>query len=128
MSTQITVTVPDNLYRHIQRLAQTSGRSMAEVMNSMMSVSLFPLSSPVTAMPLEKLSDEDVLELADSRMSAAQNERMSELLDKQQSGELEGPEKDELAVLVYVYEQGTLLKAKAIHEAVRRGLREPIRA
>ncbi len=128
MSMQVTVTVPDKLYYHIQRLAKASGRSVADVMNSMMSVSLLPLSSPAGEMPLEKLPDAEVLELADSRMNAAQNARMSELLDKQQAGEILGPEKDELSVLVYIYEQGSLLKAQAIYEAIRRGLREPINA
>ncbi len=128
MSMQVTVTVPDKLYYHIQRLAKASGRSVADVMNSMMSVSLLPLSSPSGEMPLEKLPDAEVLELADSRMNAAQNARMSELLDKQQAGEILGPEKDELSVLVYIYEQGSLLKAQAIYEAIRRGLREPINA
>lgn len=128
MSMQVTVSVPDSLYHHIVRLAQASGRSVADVMNSMMSVSLLPLSNPAGAKPLEKLTNEEVLELANSAMNPVQNARMSELLDKQQAGEIDDLEKDELSVLVYIYEQGTLMKAKAIQEAVRRGLREPIRA
>jgi hypothetical protein len=125
---RVTVTVPDRLYYHIQRLAKATGRSVADVMNSMMSVSLLPLSTPASDTPLEKLSDAEVMELADSRMNPAQNARMSELLDKQQAGEILDTEKDELSVLVYIYEQGSLLKAQAIYEAIRRGLREPIHA
>lgn len=128
MSMQVTVTVPDRLYYHIQRLAKATGRSVTDVMNSMLSVSLLPLSTPAGEIPLEKLPDTEVLELADSRMNAAQNARMSELLDKQQAGEILDVEKDELSVLVYIYEQGSLLKAQAIYEAIRRGLRQPINA
>jgi negative regulator of replication initiation len=128
MSMPITVNVPDNLYRHIKRLAQASGRNVADVMNSMMSVSLLPLTIPTSEVPLEKLSDAEVLELADSRMNPTQNARMSELLDKQQAGDISSAEKDELAVLVYIYEQGSLLKVKALSEAIRRGMREPVNA
>ena len=39
-----------------------------------------------------------------------------------------GSERDELSVLVYIYEQGSILKAKALHEAIRRGLHQPVNA
>jgi hypothetical protein len=58
-------------------------------------------------------------------MSARQSERMSELLDRQQTGLLAADEKPELWALLRVYELGQLRKAEALAEATRRGLRLP---
>jgi hypothetical protein len=37
-------------------------------------------------------------------------------------------EHSELTIHLQVYEEGLLRKAQALHEAVRRGLREPLKA
>ena len=124
MSMRVTVNVPVGLYFHLQRLAKASGRSVADVMNSMLSISLLPLDAPTDSASLEKLSDEDVRELAQSQMNAVQNARMSELLEKQQAGQLVDFEKDELEVLLYIYQEGSIRKAQALVEARRRGLVE----
>jgi hypothetical protein len=58
-------------------------------------------------------------------MSPRQSERLSELLDRQHSGQLTVDEKPELWALMRVYEAGQLRKAEALAEAVRRGLRAP---
>jgi predicted transcriptional regulator len=121
---QVTVNVPDSLYRHILRLAQASGRSAADVIESMMSVSLLPLSGKAAQMPLEKLTDEAVRELAQSQMNPVQSERLSELLEKQQAGQLSETEEAEKELLLYIYQEGSLLKAQALVEARRRGLVE----
>ena len=128
MSVQIVVDVPDRLYHHLVRLAKSSGRNVADLVASMMSVSFMPLSIPDSDTPLEHISDEEVMTLAESQMNPTQNERMTELLDKKQAGEISGSERDELSVLVYIYEQGSILKAKALHEAIRRGLHQPVNA
>jgi hypothetical protein len=122
---QITVNVPDSLYPHLKHLAEMSGRSIGETINSMMSVALSPLEG---SEPVRKLSDAEVLELAASRMNDIQNARLSELLEKQQMGELDASEQGELVVLMYVYQQGNLRKAQALAEGVRRGILEPAEA
>ena len=70
-------------------------------------------------------SDEQVLSSCNARMSARQSERMSELLARQQAGELTTDERPELWTLLRVYEAGQLRKAEALAEAVRRGPRSP---
>ena len=73
---------------------------------------------------LQSLSDYEVLALAYSRMDAALNQRMSVLLERNQAGEIAIEERTELDQLVAIYEHGSLLKAQAAAEAVRRKLIE----
>jgi len=68
-------------------------------------------------------SDQEVLAAADGGMPAAADERLSELLNRQQAGLLKDTEHAELTALMQLYQQGLLRKAQALREAVRRGLR-----
>jgi hypothetical protein len=74
--------------------------------------------------PLGTWSDAEVLAAADSMMSPEDGERLSELLDRQQAGELTEAERPELTSLMQMYQVGQLRKARALAEAVRHGLRE----
>ncbi len=75
---------------------------------------------------MDKISDAEILAIADSGMESTQDRRFSELLDKQQARKLTDDERSELFVLMQVYQQGLLRKAQALNEAVQRGLREPL--
>jgi hypothetical protein len=48
------------------------------------------------------------------------------LLDKQQAEQLTEAERPEVLALMHLSGEGPLLKAQALREAVRRGLREPL--
>ena len=63
---------------------------------------------------------------ADTQMPAAEDRRLSELLDRQQAASLSGEERAELRALMQTYQEGLVRKARALREAVRRGLREPL--
>ncbi len=78
--------------------------------------------SETTERPLAGCSDDEVLALANMKMSAAENERMSELLDRQREETITPLERNELDTLFRVYQAGNLRKAQGISEAVRRGL------
>jgi hypothetical protein len=67
-----------------------------------------------------------VLALADTQMEPAQDQQFSRLLNQQQAGTLTEAERSELLVLMQIYQETLLRKAQALHEAVRRGLREPL--
>ena len=73
---------------------------------------------------LQSLSDYEVLALAYCRMDAELNQRMSTLLERNQAGSITMEEHSELDRLIAIYEHGSLLKAKAAAEAVRRKLIE----
>ena len=127
MSTQITVTLPDEVYRRADRLARLTGRSLADLLADTIGLSLSPVSPHAESYhPVSALSDEEVLALADLQMEPAEDRQLSALLDKQQSGTFTEVERPELLALLQLYQEGLLRKAQALHEAVRRGLREPL--
>ena len=64
--------------------------------------------------------DAKVLAAADLRMTETEDERLSELLDRQQAALLADAERVELTALMARYQDGLLLKAQALREAVRR--------
>ncbi len=59
-------------------------------------------------------------------MPAAEDERLSDLLDRQQAGSLSVAERSELTALMALYQRLLLRKAQGLREAVRRGLRRPV--
>jgi hypothetical protein len=127
MSTQVTLTLPDETYRRAENLARLTGRSIADVLADTLDISLQALSSAsVSSKPVVELSDAEVLTLADSQMETAQATRFNQLLDKQQAGKLLDTERAELLALMQVYQEGLLRKAQALNEAVKRGLRKPL--
>jgi len=71
-------------------------------------------------------SDEEVLAATESELPCLEDQRLSDLLHRQQAGTLAAPEQPELQVLLEMYQRGLLRKAQALREAVRRGLREPL--
>ena len=127
MSTQVRITIQDDLYRRAKRLAEMSDRKVEDLLAQAIELSL----SPATATnedytPVSKLSDREVLELSDMQMNAKQDRRFSRLLNKQQAGALNNSEQSELLALMQNYQVTLLRKAQALREAVRRGLREPL--
>jgi len=127
MSTQVVVTLPDEVYRRVERLAHLASRDVADVVADTLALSLLPVGlpdEPVRA--VTELPDEDLLELMDLQMPPAQDQRFSRLLQKQQEGQLPDTERSELISLMQLYQDGLLRKAQALREAVRRGLREPL--
>ena len=127
MSTQVMVTLPDEVYRRAASLARLSGQRMSDLLADTIALSLPPLGSQAEAAPsLSTLPDDQVLALADAQMETAQDRQFSRLLNKQQAETLTEAERSELLVLMQIYQETLLRKAQALHEAVRRGLREPL--
>ncbi len=129
MSTQVTLTLPDEVYRRAERLAQLSSRNVTDVLVDTIELSLSPLGLQSEAIkPVSALSDEEVMALAQLQMEPEQDQSLSRLLDRQQAGTLTETQRSELLGLMQVYEEGLLQKAQAMSEAVRRGLMEPLEA
>ena len=127
MSTEVTLILPDAVYQRAERLAQLSRRDVAEVLTEMITASL-PLlqAQPDLPLPVEALSDTDVLALTDLQLPPTEDRQLSALLDRQQAGTLTEAERAELVALLQAYQEGLLRKAQALREAVQRGLREPL--
>jgi hypothetical protein len=127
VSTQVVVTLPDDLYHRAERLAQLTSREVAEVLADTIALSLTSLSAqPASVTPVTELTDEEVLTQAGLQMKPGQDRQLSTLLHRQQAGDLSDMERAEMLALMQVYLEGLLRKAQALHEAIRRGLREPL--
>jgi predicted DNA-binding protein len=127
MSTQITITLPDEVYQRAERLARLANRDIASIVADTIESSIPPISPEAAALePVSALSDEQVLALTQLQMEPDQDARLSDLLDRQQSGILTDTERIELQTLMQIYQEGLLRKATALSEAVKRGLMEPL--
>lgn len=119
MSQQITIEVSDQVARRAAQVASQTKRRVEEVLASW-------LESASTDLPVDSLSDEEVLALAELQLSAEQQEALSDLLARNRGDNLDEEGKRQLDDLMRVYEHGLLRKAQALRVAVQRGLREPL--
>jgi hypothetical protein len=127
MTTRVMVTLQDDVYRRVERLAQLTRREVADLLADTITLALQPLAVSAESVPaVTALSDEDVLGLTELQMAPEQDRRLSVLLQKQQERALSVAEQTELLLLMQVYQEGVLRKAQALREAVRRGLRPPL--
>jgi hypothetical protein len=124
MSTQVTVTLPDEIYRRAERLAELMHRDITDVLTDTITLSLPSLASQTNApQPVNMLTDAEVLALSELQMEPGQDRRLSLLLERHQADLCSETERAELSALMQIYQEGLLRKAQAIQEAVRRGLR-----
>ncbi len=118
---EVTLNLPENLYRNFSKLAEKKHRRVEEVITDRLQDDF----SAETA-DYEKLiagwSDEDVLGLAKLKLPKEQAERMGELSDKVQSGTIRKVEENEQEIYLEIYNSANLRKAYGIAEAVNRGL------
>jgi hypothetical protein len=127
MTIPITINIPEELYQRAKRFAHLANRDIESVITDTMLSSLPPLGENIDALQsVETLSDEEILELANSQMEPDRDAQMSELLAKQRENELTELEAIDLATLMQAYQEGWLRKTTALAEAVKRGLMEPL--
>ncbi|HRQ13601.1 MAG TPA: hypothetical protein PK205_09875 [Promineifilum sp.] len=122
---QVTVNLPEETYRRAKRLAQLTRRDVADVLADTLFLSLPALAEGKTPV-VQDMTDAQVIALTELQLSAVEDERLSELLDKQQAGDLTDDERPDLNRLMQVYQEGLLLKSEALAEAVSRGLLSPL--
>jgi hypothetical protein len=133
MSTPIVINLSDDVYLRFERFALLANRDLSGILIDTLNHRLPPidlgddeaynLDKPE---PIADLSDEQVMALTKLEMEPLQDAKLSELLDKQQSGTLAPEEPQELEYLMQIYHEGLLRKATALAEAVKRGLQEPL--
>jgi hypothetical protein len=127
MSTQITITLPDEVYQRAERFARLANREVASVLADTIQRSVPPIRvDRLDFEPVSALSDAQILVLTELQMEPDQDTRLTELLDRQQAGILIALEELELKMLMQVYQEDLLRKATALDEAVKRGLIEPL--
>lgn len=121
MSETITLEVPEALVHSARAVAARTGRRVEDVLAEW-------LAQIASALPIELLSDEQVLALRDLRLDSAQQAELGDLLERQREGLLAGAERARLDALLDIYQQGMLQKARALKVAVERGLQPPLDA
>ena len=99
MSTQVTITLPDEVYQCAERFARLANRDIASILADTLQLSI-PLTNVFDLEPVSCLSDNQVLALTQLQMQPVQDARLSELLDRQQSGLLVESERLELQTLM----------------------------
>ncbi|BAF99869.1 hypothetical protein [Microcystis aeruginosa] len=127
--TQITINLPVSLLESAQCLGKATERELSEVLIDTLEI-ILPTFNNLSAvgnhLEVSNLLDSEVIELANSKMDAVQNQRLGELQAKGKNTGLTEAEGYELLVLISIYQMGQLRKSIALAEAVKRGLREPL--
>jgi hypothetical protein len=127
MSTQVVVTLPDDLYAQAQHWAALTHREVPQLLTEALALVLTPIGAPPgDAPPIAILSDTEVLALTQVQMPPQQGHRLDHLLAKQGEATLTTPEQAEIFALIQVYQQLWVRQSEALAEAVRRGLRAPL--
>jgi hypothetical protein len=124
MINEITLTLPDKLYRSAERMALGAKRPLPRAITEVLTEALLAWEEP--EQDISSISDEEVLTMCGLEMTAVQSNRLSTLLDKQREGELSSDERPELWALMRVYERALLHRSDALVEAVKRDLLEPL--
>lgn len=121
MSEQITIKVSDQVVRHAAQVAAQTQRRVEDVLAAW-------LESVIAEMPVEELSDEEVLALTELQLTNEQQATLSDLLEQRRESTIDMEGQRQLDELMRLYEHGLLRKAQALRVAVQRGLREPLQS
>ncbi len=130
MPTQITLDIVANELAQANRNVLQAGFKLEEYLNMILRVLCSPrqLQEDAVERIFHLLPNDLVLQLAQAKMAPQKDKAMSRLLERQREGELSKEERRRLHDLMAEYERGTLRKASAMAEAVRRGLMLPLNA
>ncbi len=118
---EVTLNLPDNIYRSFKQLAERTSQPIGEVIAEKIQTDYWADDLEFEN-NISNLSDAEVLELANLKLSKQQDRRMSQLLENQRENRITTSEKIELEGLMGLYRMGNLRKAQGCLEAVRRGL------
>ena len=127
--TQITIDLPVSLVESAQCLGKATARELSEVLSDSLEI-ILPTFNNLSIIgnqtKVSHLLDSEVIELANLKMDAVQNQRLGELQVKGKNTGLTEAEGYELLVLISIYQMGQLRKSIALAEAVKRGLRDAL--
>jgi hypothetical protein len=129
MTTDVTITLSDEVYARAERFARLANRDVAALLSDRLQLSIPEVvAEEESIVAVSALSDAEVLALTELQLDPVQDQRLTLLLDRQQAGVLIADERSELRMLMQLYQEGLLRKATALAEAVKRGLIEPLQS
>ena len=129
MTIELKINLSEQLVEYAKRLGYSTQRDVETVLTDtleMLLPTLENLSEYQFDSNLSKLSDAEVLTLANSKMDAVQNQRLGKLQTKGKTTGLTQAEQYELATLIHIYQMGQLNKSQALAEAVKRDIKKPL--
>ena len=116
MTEKITIELPEDVAQQVRTVAAQTHRSFDEVLVEWIRRAG---AEPV----LELLPDDELLTVCDRQPDLAQQEELSELLERNRESNLLDGDKGRLDELMRSYRTGLVRKAQALKVAVTRGLR-----
>ncbi len=123
MEKLITLSLPETIYQQAQWLGRVTERDTAVVLADTLEMiwSTIPTES-TELLPVQSLSDDDLLAVAQMKMDKRENERLGQLQAQGKASSLTEAERHELLSLLEIYQIGQLRKAAALAEAHQRQL------
>jgi len=116
MSEVVTLELPDHIVRSARAVAARTHRRVEEVLVDW-------IDQAAADVPVDCLSDEEILGLCDMQMAGEDQEALSHLLARNREGQLDDTDCTRLDALMQMYRRGLVRKAQACKVAVVRGLR-----
>lgn len=126
MGQQLTLDMPDDVLRRAEYVAAATRRDVTDVVRDALAGAFPPLEDEPAPGEIERLPDDRLMALCNSRLPEQADARFSELLLRRQSGEIDDDERSELTTLAQAYQALWLRQSAALAEGVRRGLRPPL--
>ena len=116
MGTMLTLEIPDELARRAQAIADAANRRIEDAIVDW-------IGQAISEPAIESLPDFELLSLCDASLSSSDQDQLSDLLARLRENEITDAERVRLDELMAMYRSGMVRKARAIKEAVTRGLR-----
>jgi hypothetical protein len=129
MTVEVTLSLSEALIEDAKKLGSATQRDLEAVLQDTLEIlSLTWESVPSSNLypPVSSLTDEEVISLANLKLSESQNQRLGDLQAKGKSTGISEIERYELLALLQIYQIGQLRKSEALLEAVKRGLYPPL--
>jgi hypothetical protein len=119
MNEPLTLDLPEDLARRARALAAATNRRLEDVV-------IDSVARAVAEPAVETLADDQLLALCDTTLTPADQDDLSRLLAARREAPLDAAGGLRLDELMTSYRRGLVLKARAVKEAVSRGLRPPL--
>lgn len=116
MSELITLELPEDVAQRARAMAAASHRNFEAALTAW-------ITQFVTDPPIESLSDAELLTICNDQLPQQSQMELSGLLDRNRESQLNHSDQIRLDQLLNDYRSGLVRKARAIREAVARGLR-----
>ena len=118
---EVTLNLPENIYRNFTELAEKKHRRLEEVITDKLQDD-FSAENDDYEQTVAGWTDEAVLALAKLKIPTEYADGMSVLLERLDEGKITASEERELEIYTELCQISTLRKAYGIAEAVKRGL------